>query len=122
MIIIYKGYLKSKGKRTVETFKDTPENLVKYNTARRYDSFVGVLADDYIMLDIDTHEESDILMDIIEDLKEKVKKNHIKEPVDCKEFLIESIKRQMDVGEAAYEFEHQKSVVLVISVSLRILK
>ena len=37
--------------------------------------------------------------------------------MDCKEFLIESIKRQMDVGEAAYEFEHQTSVVLVIGVN-----
>lgn len=56
-------------------------------------------------------------MDIIEDLKQKVKENHIKEPADCKEFLIESIKRRMDVGEAAYEFEHQTSVVLVIGVN-----
>ena len=56
-------------------------------------------------------------MDIIEDLKEKVKKNHIKEPVDCKEFLIESIKEQMNVGEAAYEFEERTSVVLVIGVN-----
>lgn len=56
-------------------------------------------------------------MDIIEDLQQKVKENHIKEPADCKEFLIESIKRRMDVGEAAYEFEHQTSVVLVIGVN-----
>jgi len=56
-------------------------------------------------------------MDIIEDLKEKVKKNHIKEPIECKELLIESIKEQMDVGQAAYEFEHKTSVVLVIGVN-----
>ena len=56
-------------------------------------------------------------MDIIEDLKEKVRINHIKEPVDCKEFLIQSIKEQMDVGEAAYEFEQKTSVVLVIGVN-----
>ena len=56
-------------------------------------------------------------MEIIDDLKEKVRINHIKEPIDCKQFLIDSIKEQMDVGEAAYEFEHQKSVVLVIGVN-----
>lgn len=56
-------------------------------------------------------------MDIIEDLKEKVKENHIKEPADCKEFLIQSIKDQMNVGDAAYEFENQTSVVLVIGVN-----
>lgn len=54
---------------------------------------------------------------IIEDLKEKVKVNKIKEPSACKELLIESIKEQMDVGEMAYEFENQKSVVLVIGVN-----
>ncbi len=56
-------------------------------------------------------------MDIIEDLKEKVKENHIKEPADCKGFLIQSIKDQMNVGDAAYEFENRTSVVLVIGVN-----
>lgn len=56
-------------------------------------------------------------MDIIGNLKQKVKENHIKEPADCRQFLIESIKEQMDVGEAAYEFEEKTSVVLVIGVN-----
>ncbi len=56
-------------------------------------------------------------MDILDDLKEKVKINHIKEPEDCRDFLIESIKEQLNVGETAYEFEHQTSVVLVIGVN-----
>ena len=43
--------------------------------------------------------------------------NHIKEPTACKELLIESIKEQMKVGEADYEFEQEKSVVLVIGVN-----
>jgi fused signal recognition particle receptor len=54
---------------------------------------------------------------IIDDLKEKVKENKIKEPSACKELLIESIKEQMNVGETAYEFENRKSVVLVIGVN-----
>ena len=54
---------------------------------------------------------------IIESLKEKVKENHIKDPAECKELLINSIKEQMDVGETAYEFENQTSVVLVIGVN-----
>ena len=56
-------------------------------------------------------------MEVIEDLKKKVKENHIKEPADCKQFLIDSIKEQMDVGEAAYEFEDRTSVVLIIGVN-----
>lgn len=54
---------------------------------------------------------------IIEDLKEKVKENHIKEPSECKRYLIESIRQQMEVGEMAYEFEHRTSVILVIGVN-----
>ncbi|MCD8148228.1 MAG: signal recognition particle-docking protein FtsY [Clostridiales bacterium] len=55
--------------------------------------------------------------EIIENLKEKVKAQHIREPEACKELLIESIKEQMQIGEAAYRFENEKSVVLVIGVN-----
>lgn len=54
---------------------------------------------------------------IIENLKKEVNERHIKEPSECKQLLIDSIKKQMAVGETAYEFEHQKSVVLVIGVN-----
>ena len=54
---------------------------------------------------------------IIENLKKKVKENHIKEPTECKELLINSIKEQMDVGETAYRFENEKAVVLMIGVN-----
>ena len=56
-------------------------------------------------------------MSIVEDLRKKVKEQHIREPEECKELLINSIKEQMDLGENAYEFEHRKSVVLVIGAS-----
>ena len=56
-------------------------------------------------------------MSIVEDLRRKVKELHIKEPEECKELLINSIKAQMDLGENAYEFEHKNSVVLVIGVN-----
>lgn len=56
-------------------------------------------------------------MDILEDLKEKVRQQHIKEPVECRQLLIDSIREQMDVGEAAYEFENRTSVVFVIGVN-----
>ena len=56
-------------------------------------------------------------MSIVEDLRRKVKELHIKEPEECEELLINSIKAQMDLGENAYEFEHKKSVVLVIGVN-----
>ena len=54
---------------------------------------------------------------IIEDLRDAVKKEHIKEPSQCKDFLIKEIKEQMALGETAFEFEKKKSVVLVIGVN-----
>ena len=54
---------------------------------------------------------------ILEDLRKKVKEQHIKEPIACKKLLIDSIKEQMYVGETAYEFEERTSVVLVIGVN-----
>ena len=56
-------------------------------------------------------------MSVLEDLRKKVKEQHIKEPVECKQLLIDSIREQMDLGENAYEFENRKSVVLVIGVN-----
>ena len=54
---------------------------------------------------------------IIQDLKAKVKEQKLKDPSQCKELLISSIKEQMAVGEVAYRFGEEKSVVLVIGVN-----
>ena len=54
---------------------------------------------------------------ILDDLRAKVKENHIKDPAECKQLLIDSIKEQMKVEETAYRFENEKSVVLVIGVN-----
>ena len=54
---------------------------------------------------------------ILERLREQVKENHIKEPADCKAFLIQNIKEQMQVQETAYTFEEEQSIVLVIGVN-----
>ncbi len=106
-------------KRLVSGLSKTRDNIVSgidsifHGFSHIDDDFYEELEEILIMGDIGVH----ATMDIIDDLKEKVRENHIKEPVDCKEFLIQSIKEQMDVGEAAYEFEQKTSVVLVIGVN-----
>lgn len=55
--------------------------------------------------------------DIIEELRKRVKEEHLNSPVQCREVLIDTIKRKMDLGENAYEFENRKSVVFVIGVN-----
>lgn len=55
--------------------------------------------------------------DIIEELRKRVKEEHLNSPIQCREVLIDTIKRKMDLGENAYEFENRKSVVFVIGVN-----
>lgn len=55
--------------------------------------------------------------DIIDDLKKQVKERHIKEPIECKQILIESMKSNMYVSETAYRFEHEQAIILVIGVN-----
>ena len=54
---------------------------------------------------------------IIDNLREKVKEQKIKEIAVCRKLLVDSIKEQMAVDETAYEFEHRQSVVLLIGVN-----
>ena len=77
------------------------------------EDFYEELEEILIMGDLGVHATTEIL----ENLRAKVKEQHIKEPAQCKELLISSIKEQMDVGETAYQFEHETSVVLVIGVN-----
>lgn len=77
------------------------------------DDFYEELEEALIMGDIGI----DTTMSIMETLRQKVKEEKIKDPAECKNLLINSIKEQMNLGDNAYEFENRKSVVLVIGVN-----
>lgn len=77
------------------------------------DDFYEEIEEILIMGDIGVRATEEIL----DNLKEKIKEQHIKKPEECKELLIESIKEQMEVGETAYRFENEKSVVLIVGVN-----
>ena len=77
------------------------------------DDFYEELEEILIMADIGVNTTDRI----IEDLKEKVKEQKIKEVSVCRELLMDTIKQQMQVDETAYEFEHKTSVVLMIGVN-----
>ena len=77
------------------------------------DDFYEELEEVLVMADIGIHTTERI----IEDLKIKVKENHLKEPSECRDYLIKSIKEQMAVAEDAYDFENQKTVMLIIGVN-----
>lgn len=106
-------------KRLVEGLTKTRNNIV---------SGIDSIFSGFSAIDEDFYEEIEEILimgdlginattAIVEDLKQKVKEQHIKEPAECKQLLIDSIKEQMNVGETAYEFENRQSVVLVIGVN-----
>ncbi|MDE6642412.1 MAG: signal recognition particle-docking protein FtsY [Acetatifactor sp.] len=77
------------------------------------DDFYEELEEILIMGDIGVNATNDIL----ERLKGQIKENHIKEPSECKQLLIDSIREQMQVEAEAYDFEKEKSVIMVIGVN-----
>lgn len=106
-------------KRLVSGLSKTRDNIVSgmdsiFNGFSKIDDdFYEELEEVLIMGDLGVQATYDIL----DDLKKKVKEQHIKEPSECRQILIDSIKEQMDVGETAYEFENKTSVVMVIGVN-----
>lgn len=105
--------------RLVEGLNKTRENIVS-GMDSIFSGFSAIDEDFYEELE-ETLIMGDLgiqtTMSVLEDLRKKVKEQHIKEPVECKQLLIDSIREQMDLGENAYEFENRKSVVLVIGVN-----
>lgn len=106
-------------RRLVEGLTKTRDNIV---------SSIDSIFSGFSNIDEDFYEELEEILimgdlgvkateNILDTLRDKVKENHIKEPADCKQLLIDSIKEQMQVEETAYRFENEKSVVLVIGVN-----
>ena len=106
-------------KRLVEGLSKTRDNIV---------SGIDSIFSGFSSIDDDFYEEIEEILvmgdlginataAIIADLKAKIREQKIKEPSECKQLLIDSIKQQMKVGETAYEFENKQAVVLVIGVN-----
>lgn len=77
------------------------------------DDFYEELEEILIMGDIGVHATSQI----VENLQKQVKEKKIKDPAECKELLIQSIKEQMHTADQDYRFERETSVVLVVGVN-----
>ena len=105
--------------RLKEGLNKTRDNIVAgidavfYGASEIDDDFYEELEEILIMGDIGVNATNDI----IERMKEEVKKRHLRQPSECKELLVESIKEQMCVGETAYDFEKKQSVIFVIGVN-----
>lgn len=77
------------------------------------DDFYEELEELLVMADVGIHATDAI----IEKLKKDIKDNHIKEPAQCREFLIKNMQEQMAVESEEYDFLNETSVVMVIGVN-----
>lgn len=105
--------------RLKEGLSKTRDNIVKgidsvFNGFSAIDEdFYEELEEILIMGDLGVNATEQILSR----LRSQVREQHIKEPAECKELLVKSIKEQMKVEETAYEFETHQSVILIIGVN-----
>ncbi len=97
--------------KTRNSISDSFNNLFKASELN--DDFYDELEETLVMSDMgyETTER------IAEDLKVRVKEEHIKEAQACRDLVINIIRDQMQVDETAYDFENKKTVVLVIGVN-----
>lgn len=67
---LYKGYVPTKNKKCLMPFKGkTSEELESYDGVSELSEYAGIIADDVVLIDIDDYEESEILLDIVDDLQ-----------------------------------------------------
>lgn len=106
-------------RRLVDGLSKTRENIV---------AGIDSIFSGFSSIDDDFYEEIEEILimgdlginattNIIGALKEQVKEQGIKDPEECKQLLIDNIKKQMNASETAYEFENRTSVILVIGVN-----
>ncbi|MDE6951542.1 MAG: signal recognition particle receptor subunit alpha, partial [Lachnospiraceae bacterium] len=105
--------------RLREGLSKTRNNIV-YGIDSVFNGFSNIDEDFYeeleeilIMGDVGVYAAQEIL----EKLRMQVKENRIKEPADCKQYLIKNIREQMDAPDTAYDFEKEQSVLFIIGVN-----
>lgn len=65
---LYKGYIITKNKKSIMSYKDS-NNLLSYEDVKDLEEYAGVLADDVVLIDVDDMEQSKKLFNIVEDLQ-----------------------------------------------------
>lgn len=87
-----------------------------------------VLTGNFLEIDDDFYEELEELLimsdvgintteEILDNLQERVIHNHVKDPKECKRYLVQTVAELMGGDEIEYKFENERSVILVIGVN-----
>lgn len=72
MYKLFKGYVRTKNKECTMTFKNkSPTDLLNYSQINNLDEYAGILNENTVLIDVDDYDQSEILMNIVEDLQLK---------------------------------------------------
>ena len=66
--MFFKGYVETKDKKCIEKFKNRTD-FKTYEQVKSLPEFAGILDEETILVDIDDFEQSEVLMNIVEDLQ-----------------------------------------------------
>jgi len=64
---LYKGFIRLKNKKAVTKYKEC-EGIVSLRSTERYEEYAGILAPGIVLIDIDNKDDSDKVLQIIDDL------------------------------------------------------
>ena len=71
---LYKGFIPTQNKQAMMSFKDkSSAELLTLEEAQKFNEYAGILADDTILVDIDTEKETEILLNVVKSLELKCK-------------------------------------------------
>lgn len=66
----YKGFVPTKNKKCTVSFKGkTPDQLMRYEQIQNYEEYAGILDEETVLIDVDNPDQSEILMNMVEDLQ-----------------------------------------------------
>lgn len=67
---LFKGYVPTKDKKCLMPFKNkTSVDLMSHDEVKNLSEYAGIIADDIVLIDIDDYDESELLMNIVENLQ-----------------------------------------------------
>lgn len=65
---LFRGYVPTKDKKCLKKFKNATD-LESYRQVKNLPEFAGILAEDVILIDVDDYDQSEVMMDMVEELQ-----------------------------------------------------
>lgn len=66
--MMFRGYVLTRNKKCMQPFKDVPDDgLLTLEQVEKFSEYAGIIAEDFVLVDIDDFQQSELLMKIVEE-------------------------------------------------------